>query len=144
MWLLRRLQKFPVNPVRWPQMTNCRRKYSWKSSFNTPIAYSSSPRSSPCSGRGWGPGRIPTISGSSSLLDLDSTAVTKPFDDSFFHSDYPPFLCFSTVSGVNSGKGWRITSVKQKMGLKRVPKIGILISILDPVPSQDKGSMGRR
>lgn len=30
------------------------------------------------------------------------------------------------------------------MGLKRVPKIGILISILDPVPSQDNGSMGRR
>jgi len=30
------------------------------------------------------------------------------------------------------------------MGLKQVPKIGILISILDPVPSQDEGSMGRR
>jgi len=32
---------------------------------------------------------------------------------------------------------------EKKMELKRVPKIGILTSILDPGPSQDEGSMGR-
>jgi hypothetical protein len=39
------------------------------------------------------------------LDETKSFVVTKPLNDSLFHSDYPPFFCFRTVSGVTSGKG---------------------------------------
>jgi hypothetical protein len=72
------------------------------------------------------------------LNETESLLVTEPLHDSFCHGDCPPFFFFVQLSGVTLEKVAE-SHLYAKDGIEVGSKIGILISVLNPGPSHDKG-----